>query len=413
MKTRSLLLASLLLNLVLGLAWLTSTARARKAEVNPGPARAGTTPAASVPAPPPAGAGERRAFHWSEVESADYPVYIANLRRIGCPESTLRDIILADVNQLFAPRYAALGAQAPELAWWGRLDARQPLRAELAEALRGLDREKRALLVRLLGEEAVAAMNLPETRPAALREDAALAYLPEAKRGAVQEILRRYEAVRAWQQAQWKGLPSDERDAREKALREARQAELAALLTPEELREFQLRDSPTATALREDYGRANLTEAEFRRLYDLRREFEQRNPEARRDDWKRLEQEFANALGPERYADVQRQNDSMWRALQDLAGPRGLTPDALQQALTIKQDYTDRLARAVGTMFADPRQDPQPLRDIAAEMDARLAAILGQDTVQHLDRAGVLPRLVIQDDGKRKSYSLSRGGFRE
>jgi hypothetical protein len=44
------------------------------------------------------------------VESADYRAYIANLRRIGCPEQTLRDIILADVNMLYTPRYAALAS---------------------------------------------------------------------------------------------------------------------------------------------------------------------------------------------------------------------------------------------------------------------------------------------------------------
>jgi len=37
-------------------------------------------------------------FRWSQVESADYPAYIANLRAIGAPEKTIRDIILADVK---------------------------------------------------------------------------------------------------------------------------------------------------------------------------------------------------------------------------------------------------------------------------------------------------------------------------
>lgn len=40
------------------------------------------------------------AFHWSQIEAADYPAYIANLRRIGCPEQTIRDIITADVASL-------------------------------------------------------------------------------------------------------------------------------------------------------------------------------------------------------------------------------------------------------------------------------------------------------------------------
>src|SRR5688572_7991462 len=41
-------------------------------------------------------------FHWSQVESQDYKEYIARLRGIQCPEQTIRDIITADVNKLYA-----------------------------------------------------------------------------------------------------------------------------------------------------------------------------------------------------------------------------------------------------------------------------------------------------------------------
>src|SRR4051812_19467484 len=48
----------------------------------------------------------RQFFSWGEVESADYPTYISNLRSIDCPEQTIRDIIIADVNTLYAKRLA-------------------------------------------------------------------------------------------------------------------------------------------------------------------------------------------------------------------------------------------------------------------------------------------------------------------
>ncbi len=48
----------------------------------------------------------RLVFSWQQIESADYPTYITNLRQVGCPEQTIRDIIIADVNALFARRRA-------------------------------------------------------------------------------------------------------------------------------------------------------------------------------------------------------------------------------------------------------------------------------------------------------------------
>ena len=84
--------------------------------------RGGTRPTNSPWAGTEAGAGEageapvtqvktnivlrRQLFSWREVESADYPTYVANLRQIGCPEQTIRDIIIADVNALYSRRRA-------------------------------------------------------------------------------------------------------------------------------------------------------------------------------------------------------------------------------------------------------------------------------------------------------------------
>src|SRR5687767_1019026 len=40
-------------------------------------------------------------FQWALIESEDYPTYIHNLRTIGCPEKTIRDIIAGEVDRLY------------------------------------------------------------------------------------------------------------------------------------------------------------------------------------------------------------------------------------------------------------------------------------------------------------------------
>src|SRR5438105_3314761 len=59
----------------------------------------------------------RQFFSWREVESPDYPTYITNLRQIGCPEQTIRDIIIADVNGLYAMKRAT-NLLTSEQQWW-------------------------------------------------------------------------------------------------------------------------------------------------------------------------------------------------------------------------------------------------------------------------------------------------------
>src|SRR5207249_7580991 len=108
----------------------------------------------------------RQFFSWREVESDDYPTYIANLRDIGCPEQTIRDIIIADVNGLYTRR-RALEIVTPEQQWW-RTEPDSNVVQVATEKSRVLDDERRALLARLLGTnwEAGDLVNLPRpSRP--------------------------------------------------------------------------------------------------------------------------------------------------------------------------------------------------------------------------------------------------------
>src|SRR4051812_6690691 len=45
-------------------------------------------------------------FDWSKIESEDFGQYMANLRAIGCPEETVQSLVLSEINQLFAPKFA-------------------------------------------------------------------------------------------------------------------------------------------------------------------------------------------------------------------------------------------------------------------------------------------------------------------
>ena len=105
MKPSTLIVALILLSLGL------ITAAAYLIKTSPTPVAAATAPSTTVitntrtkivrePDAPTAPAPGLN-FTWSSVEAANYKEYIANLRAIDCPEETIRDLILADVNKLF------------------------------------------------------------------------------------------------------------------------------------------------------------------------------------------------------------------------------------------------------------------------------------------------------------------------
>src|SRR5213083_265263 len=114
MRLRVALAVSLGLNVALAAGWFFATRRpGHTSAPPPGP----ETLAPPPNAPKPTVIVRRQNLTWDQIESADYPVYIANLRAIGCPASTIRDIIVADVNELYAERRAK-EITIPAHQWW-------------------------------------------------------------------------------------------------------------------------------------------------------------------------------------------------------------------------------------------------------------------------------------------------------
>ena len=47
---------------------------------------------------------ESAPFHWSTLESTNFEVYVANLRAVSCPESTVRDIVFGELEDLYTQK---------------------------------------------------------------------------------------------------------------------------------------------------------------------------------------------------------------------------------------------------------------------------------------------------------------------
>ena len=94
-------------------------------------------------------AESRTPFQWSQLESADYRQYIANLKAIGCPRELLKDLIVADVNALYAPRMAELSRRRRPQTFWETRVQIDRRRLALEEQMGQVAKEKRHLLCEL------------------------------------------------------------------------------------------------------------------------------------------------------------------------------------------------------------------------------------------------------------------------
>lgn len=286
----------------------------------------------------------RQFFSWQEVESSDYPIYISNLRNIGCPEQTIRDIIIADVNALYARR-RALELVTPEQQWWRTEPDTNVLQVALDKA-RALDEERRGLLTQLLGTgwESGDLVSLPRpSHPGVVLDGPVLGALPTETKQSIQEINGRSEGrLQAYLDAvrQQGKTPDPVELAR---LRQQTRDELAHVLAPPQLEEFLLRYSQYANNLRTELGQLRFFDAsqdEFRAVFRATDGIDQQlqlladstdpnSVQTRQALEAQKANAIKNALGPDRYEEYQLLHDPVYRQAVATAEQAG-TPEAAQ-----------------------------------------------------------------------------------
>lgn len=208
---------------------------------------------------------------WSHVESPDYATYIANLRSIGCPEQTIRDIIIADVNSLYARRRAT-EILTPQQEWWRSEPSPQVVKLA-ADKYLALEKERRTLLAKLLGSdwEGGDLAGLPRpTRQGVVLDGPVLGTLTAETKQSVATISADAADRMTTYIQQMRDAGKEPDPAELTRMRQETRNQLAAVLNPAQLEEYLLRYSQTANDLRAQLGKLkyfNATPDEFRALF--------------------------------------------------------------------------------------------------------------------------------------------------
>jgi hypothetical protein len=208
----------------------------------------------------------RENFTWGDVQSTNYAALIKNLRAIGCPEQTIRDLITSDVNRTFARRRVT-EVDYPNYQWW-KSTPDPELAQAAAEKIQTLEKERHDLLTGLLGVGwDVEGKELIAARAGITLTGPILGDLPAQTKQTVLGIVAaaqlKIEAYLEEQRLQGKAIDSMQMVR----LREEPLVALTSLLAPDAYDEFVLRYSPAAQQLREMMRTIDLTPDQFRALF--------------------------------------------------------------------------------------------------------------------------------------------------
>lgn len=343
-----------------------------------------------------------RTLNWNAIESTNYYFYMLNLRSIGCPEETIRDIIIADVAKLYARKRDEILSVAPLPEYWRTVGAGEDLRDPATrEALRALEKEKRQLVKDLLGvsyEGEMAKFDAAHEPLARLHG----VFSAETRRQ-IQSVLDAYDRMEEEIRSQSGGLLLPQEEAELRDLEMERQAALGQLLTAEQMQTYELYMSPLAQQMRRELHGFQPSAEEFAQIFELRKSFDdvvesafgahyehgpQMREQALAEAETALQAEIESILGEDRFVKYQKITDPSYQELVRLNERLSMPEGVMDRVYAVKNSAELQRERILANLDLTFEQRQNAIAAISQAVENALFEAMGEDLFGTYRRVG-------------------------
>jgi len=336
-------------------------------------------------------------FTWHNIEAQDYKDYIANLRSVDCPEETIRDIIVADVNKLYSGRMREINGEDGEYKYWkgNRSNWNSKEGYERQKKYRELEKEKSALLVELLGVDP----NKERNREMGFMDyrERNFSFLSDEKKQQARTIQEKFEEQR--QELYRRGIVDEEDQKALKKIYEEQLAEMGKVLSPLELEEYDLRASQTANQLRYDLDGFEPTENEFRQIYAMRKTRaddlayrydpdDKAAQERAKKAAEEVDQQIKGQLGDARFAEYKRSQDYSYKELARMTDRMELPKGTAVAVYDMKKEAEDEAKKVREDKTLTNEQRTLALQAIRTETEKAITQSLGEKGLKNYRNRG-------------------------
>lgn len=352
-----------------------------------GPAPAKPAPAASSG---PAGSSVTPAIWQTLKPGSSLHDLVANLRAAGFPPSVVRAV----VSQMVAERLSSPGLD--DLPFWKKNFNNPEYRA----AQEQVNTDRRNLLAELLG---------PEARPSATMDPVSrerrYGSLSDDKVDQVEAINRDFSEMRMKLLADRKPGDTQNTMAVQAGLEQELQKELAAVLTPAELEQYEMRSSSAANRVMSNLKSIEVNEAEYTALFRVQKAFDRVNPTMsgtittdtmalRHTAQSALNEQVRTVLTDDRFYDYLLSADSTYaRNVQFTAKYPAITPAMTYELTQLEREYqSNMLTLNRGGAGTPPPDRMAQLSAVRKDYENKVQAMLGAETATaYMRRNFVLP----------------------
>jgi hypothetical protein len=328
---------------------------------------------------------DNRAQLWAALDSDDLPTLVKRLRAAGFSRPVILGILNARIEARFADRFKALTSDLESTPYWKPDPMNSPGNTKYWEEYSQIYRERSRMLRELLGEDSFAYAG---TDPATAQRRQ-FGSIPKEKIDLVQRINDDYAEMTSQIRASMQGITLPEDREKLALLEREKRADLAAVLSPAELEEYEMRSSQVTSRLRNTLSIMDASEAEFRAIFKVQQAFNDRvNPvmsgmissqmmEDRREAQKLMNEQLKTVLSPERFNDFMRSSNSEYQILHRLAQKENVPAETVTRAYSIRDGIAAESVRIADDTALSNEQKRAALTALAQKGRTQILSTLG------------------------------------
>lgn len=321
---------------------------------------------------------------WAALDSDDLPTLVKRLRAAGFSRAAIIGVLNARLDARFADRSKALLGDMESTPFWKQDPMNSP-NSRYWEEYSQIYRDRSRLMRELLGDEL---LGWGVTDPATAQRRQ-FGSIPKEKIDLVQRINDDYADMTSQVRAAMQGITLPEDREKIALLEREKRADLAAILTPAELEEYEMRSSSLMYRLRPALSIMDASEDEFRSIFKVQQAFNERvNPtmsgivsaqmmEDRREAQKQMNEQMKAALSPERYNDYLRSTNSEYQALYRIGQKDNVPAATVTQAFSIRDAISAESVRIAENTALSADQKREALTALAQKGKTQILSTLG------------------------------------
>jgi hypothetical protein len=323
-------------------------------------------------------AAAKKAGVWASLQADDLKTLVDHLRAAGFSPAIIRAIVMAKVDAIFSSRMSELVGLLDVPYWKAEIFSSQ---SKYYEASNQIYRDRTKTVREILGDDYFAdSVDLTADQRRRFGD------LAKSKVTVVQRIVDDYDEMSSQVKTATQGVMLPEDRAKLALLEKEKHADLAAILTPEELEDFEMRNNQQIYRYTEGLNIMNASEAEFRAIYRAQQPYADilfptgpsSVPYAQVQEARAAANEqIKAALGSARYADYQRATDydyqSLWRAAQR----ENLSNETVNRAYDLRQGIATESMRIRENQALSDAERDTALKALAVTAKNQYIGILG------------------------------------